>query len=322
MESFVIVSVWYNKDKFIFNTSVYPFLHNIEYHNNIYNYIVYYFIEEDCDIPNIPSIQFIDFKKMFKEYTYLINKENKVGNKIDIMKLILIKECEKINYNYILYMDMDCEIINFDIKKIKNNKRFIEPFFDESMETLCKEYLDVDIDFDFYIENYAFLLNKDNKKIDEINFKNKGSNNICWVYKQYVKIIYQYYYEKKNYIFPKLFEDLEFENSIDISFERGHSWKIQNNFKKEIYVYNRTKKPVYQKVLCELYYNILDKDVKEVRKKIITLLELDYKFIEKFNWSNSLQKDVNLYGVLKDRWSEKEIKKLNDLIFFKKIIVY
>merc|ERR1711916_112426 len=267
-ESFTIVSLWYNKDKFIFNTSSYPFLHNIEYHNNTYNYIVYYFMEEECEIPVIPTIQFINFKNIFGDYVDLINGENNIGNKIDIMKLALIKECEKINYKYILYMDMDCEVLNFDIEKIKNNKRFIEPFFDKSTKTFYKDCLDIALNFDFYIENYAFLLNKENKKTVEIDFKYKGNKNICWVYKEYVKIIYRYY-ENKNYIFPELVEDLKFQNSFDIGFERGDSWKPENNFKKDRYNYNRIKKPVYQRVLYELYINILRNDVKEVRKKII-----------------------------------------------------
>merc|ERR1711916_355623 len=117
-----------------------------------------------------------------------INGENNIGNKIDIMKLALIKECEKINYKYILYMDMDCEVLNFDIEKIKNNKRFIEPFLDKSTKTFYKDCLDIALNFDFYIENYAFLLNKENKKTVEIDFKYKGNKNILKLFIGIMKI--------------------------------------------------------------------------------------------------------------------------------------
>lgn len=328
MSSFAIVSVWYHKNEFVFNTLSYPFLHNIQYHATKYNYVLLYLIEDETNItlPKNDNVIYINFKTLFNMYMDDILKFKHKSNKIDFIKNTIIKECQKINYDYILCMDMDCEIINIDTNKILHDNKFITFFYDTSIKTLKEKRSTF---LNSYIENYAFLINKNN--LDNIiNFKNEifkteiESN--CFIYEQFVNFVINYYKEKLKFIFPDIYSkqiELPYQ-PITIKFERGGSWFDNNITNKQTQIiYNMNKKPIYKRDKHELYISIIYSEIEEIIITIKKFIELEYDFKSCFHWSNSLQSYVNLYGVLIDRIDN--IKNLNEILkldFHKNVIKF
>lgn len=308
-----IIFVWYNENKFVFNNYVYPFIHNMEYLSTKYNIHLVYYIEKNIIIPKYQNIKLYDFNIYFKDYIKYVTQYQKVSNKIDIMKLIVLSNYSVLNIeNDILLMDFDCEIIN--INPIKYD---IEPFFDGNIKYLM--YGDYDKEYDSYIENYAVRINKNGEKWFKENlFFNMGDKEThSDVFVIYVNLIIKYYKEKLYFIFPKLYNDLIFNNSIKIILSRGESWTLKNivvnNPNIHVpYLYNKNIKPIYFREYDELYRYILFENDK-LYDKIMTFKNRNYNFDLLFKYSNKKNFCIlPLIDILKEHIKDKNL--LNDLI--------
>ncbi|QKE44474.1 hypothetical protein Yalta_027 [Yalta virus] len=326
MDSFVIISVWYHPNKFVFNTHKYPFLHNIQYHATKYKYVLLYFIEDESDIsiPTDDNVTYINFKTEFASHFKTASSFIHKANKIDFMKNILIQECKNINFDYILCMDMDCEITDIDEPKLLKEDKFITFFYDASTKLLKLKRSNF---LDSYIENYAFLIN--NKIFNEdVNFRNEifktelESN--CFMYEQFLNFIIDYYKKEVQFNFPLSCRETVLPTQpITIKFERGGSWRDDRNHEIKKYVYNMNKRPIYGRDREELYLAILTNKTDKIIDLLKDFIYLEYDFESLFQWSNSLQSYVNLYGIIIDRVRDiNKFNQISSLDFPKKIIKF
>jgi len=324
-EKFAIVSVWYHKNKFVYNNCVYPFWHNVQYHSKKYDYIVLYYIE-DMSRVIMPTpqpderIKLINYADMFiGDVDINMSRLRKKANKIDYMKLKVIFNAADFNYEHVLLMDFDCNIVaDFDMEKAAASKFYIEPYYDASIK--FKYSLTTNNMFDSYIENYAALINCNNvffHPIQCVNVHVDKENGNCYMLAQYIQIVQLYYCTFHEYSLPNRYEDLTLDNSILLSYNRGSSWYKEVDCCNYDYIYNANEKPeFYQEPLTrQLYCMLLKKNENEAKKIILQLKELNYEFRQKFEWSNSLQKTTNVLGVIMDRYENFNLTGVEFIMF-------
>ncbi|AUF81584.1 ac112 [Malacosoma neustria nucleopolyhedrovirus] len=310
-KKFAIVSVWYHENKFVYNNCVYPFWHNVQYNSKKYDYIVLYYIEDMSEVI-LPSlrpderIKLINYADMFiGDVSVNMNRLRNKANKIDYMKLKVIFNATDFDYEHVLLMDFDCNIVaDFNMEKASVSKFYIEPYFEPNIKfkyTLARNNM-----FNSYIENYATLINCNNvffHPIQCVNVHVDKENGNCYMFAQYIQIVQLYYCIFHEYSLPNRYEDLTLDNSILLSYNRGNSWNNEAINCNYDYIYDANEKPAFDRepLTRQLYYMLLNKNETEAKKIIFQLKELNYDFREKFEWSNSLQNTTNVLGVIMDR---------------------
>jgi hypothetical protein len=323
---FAIVSVWYHKNKFVYNDYIYPFWHNVQYHSKKYDYIILYYIE-DASTVVLPTqrpderITLINYDNMFiGDASANLSRLKKKANKIDYMKLKVIFNAPEFNYEHLLLMDFDCTIVSdFNMERVSMSKFYIEPYYDANVKF---KYSLMNKLFDSYIENYATLINCNNvffHPIQCVNVHVDKENGNCYMLAQYIQIVQLYYCIFHEYSLPNRYEDLTLDNSILLSFHRGNSWHVgADEFAREYdYVYSADEKPAFDKepLTHQLDRMLLTDNKNEAKKIIFQLKDLNYDFRQKFKWSNSLQRKTNVLGVIMDRCKTFDLTDIEFIMF-------
>ncbi|AKN80962.1 hypothetical protein [Lonomia obliqua multiple nucleopolyhedrovirus] len=310
-KKFTLLFVWYHMYRFIFNTDMFPFWHNVQYHAKRFNCVILYCIERNEDalkLPKLKNVTFINFKTNFPaHYAHSVQNITKQAGKIDYMKLCAMLNPVLLNvkYSHLQLMDMDCVVQNVSWSKLFNRSYCYEPFYDSTMKTLSR--------LDSYLENYATLIRTKfvykNSKI--LNAYKSDLLTICVdnnyvLYKFYIDMIIDVYLQCYGYKMPESIENVTLSTSIKMSFRRGNSWQLDiEALPAYDYIYNSNTKPIFKQFnLCqELYLLILnyEGDATHIYQIIEKLKRLNYNFSSKFDWSNQLQCYVNIYGVICDR---------------------
>ncbi|AVA31132.1 ac112/ac113 [Oxyplax ochracea nucleopolyhedrovirus] len=313
-DKLALLFVWYHKQNFILNTHKFPFWHNIQYHSKHFDCIVVYCVENDKELtlPTFENVTFVNFKKNFSShYDYSVKEIINLACKIDYMKMCLILNVDllKTNYEYLQLMDMDCIVKNIYWNRLYDGKYCFEPFYDKTISNLIG--FKFNYNFDSYIENYATLIRVKLMDLNEIFFEfykqqlfvikaNKNSD----LYENYIKFVRSVYFNLYNFKFPDESGNLKLLPCVDMEFRRGGSWKDEIIKPLYDYVYDYNVKPEFPKfdLCCKIYRMILfETDLNKIYLVIKKLKDLNYDFSSQFEWSNSLQCNVNLYGVLCDR---------------------
>ncbi|ANF29684.1 ORF_36 [Catopsilia pomona nucleopolyhedrovirus] len=321
---FALLFVWHHDNQFVCNTHTFPFWHNIQYHSREFDCILVHCIENDNGDNNkrVQTLAFeniisIDFKQNYrKAYNDCIKKTKRRACKIDWMKLIIMLDPQSLNvpYEYLLLMDMDCVVQSIDWRALFTRNYCYEPFYDSSVDVLYATKRNDCANFDSYLENYATLI-RTKQVLKHESYLNLHRANVLAdtgdynssLFKQYIKMICNIYFDVYNYKIPQLYKDLTLTPCVSLSFRRGGSWKIKRlDWPRYDYVYNYNVKPsFFETNLCrQLYALILTSSnvTDDVYAAIENLKRLNYDFSSKFEWSNSLQCYVNVYGVLCDRY--------------------
>lgn len=306
------MSVWYNKDKFIYNSTCHPFWHNILYYSQYYTYYVLYYVdnESSAKIPTVGPVKFINFKKYPESKN--MPKLKHVMNKIDYMKLQFIFNSHIVPETFVLLMDMDCQLSECNkikLEKLMKIQYHLTPYTDPSTKLLYRpmsSYDDYNNSFDSYIENYATFINKTKpffKPWHGVGVRVEGETNQFFMHAQYLQIVQLYMGICHQYALPTLYSDYKIASPIKVTFHRGSSYS-EKNLNEYKYEYDYRKPAVFGKrsLTDELYLALISKkDHDTIKRMLHTLHRLGYNFQTKFQWSNSLQSDVNVCGVIEDR---------------------
>lgn len=308
---FAIMSVWYNKNKFIYNTTVYPFWHNVLHHSQFHKYYVLYYVDDETftSFSNTERVTFINFKK--HESSVYMDKLKLPANKIDYMKLQFILNSDMVPEKYVLLMDMDCQMMwnSINITDIRNTKYRLNLYTDKSTKLLYEPQLSMDIyknSFNSYIENYATLINKDNgffKPYHGVTVRVQDETNNHYMYQQYLQIVQLYMCIFHQYAIPKRLVDYKLDdNIVPLTYHRGGSYTM---FKHEyIYEYDYKQRPQFglpsltTKLKRIVLHEVRPEEIKQLLRE---LYRLKYNFQNKFEWSNSAQCYTNVCGFLNDR---------------------
>lgn len=326
-----LVFVWSHSNALPYNTDKYPFLHNIQYHGAHCGYkcIVLYDVTTELLEPSsfmaIDNVQWVPFKCVYPEqYRHYTRNMLKRACKIDYMKMCVVLMPQLLNActDTLLLMDMDCVVKKVNWQRFASSQYCLEPFFDATVNCLIKSLYNIQneyFSFDSYLENYAVLVHtnlimtdqrcktlfdKYRHRLTQATFR--GVTN-CDVYKFYINFIVELYSVCYNYQMPQKYVDLELQltPSVEVSFKRGNSWSEINRstVKMYDYVYDYRQKPQFrEESLCsELYRLILSGKVSQIHDMLRRLKKLNYNFANRFEWSNTLQCYVNVYGVICDR---------------------
>lgn len=328
------MSVWYNKDKFIYNSTCHPFWHNILYYSQYYTYYVLYYVENESSakIPAVGPVKFINFKN----YPESKNMERlkHVMNKIDYMKLQFIFNSHIIPETFVLLMDMDCQLAecyNIKLDKFKKIQYYLTPYTDPSTKHLYRPMSNYDKyrnSFDSYIENYATFINKTKpffRPWHGVDVRVEGETNQFFMYAQYIQIVQLYMVINHQYALPASYSEYKIANPLKLTFHRGSSY-FEENFDQYKYEYDYRKPAVFGEpsLTKKLYIAIISQqDHNTIKSMLHTLRRLGYNFKSKFEWSNSLQSDVNVCGVIEDRcvddvFDYKGVEFVRPLIMFKR----
>lgn len=311
MKDFALVSVWYHKNKFIYNTTCYPFWHNILYHAQFYKYYVLYYVEQECavNIPYAGPVKFINFRQHSASQNMCKLKE--VYNKIDYMKLQFLFNCDIVTEKHLLLMDMDCQLTSLviDEDRIRSNKYFLTPYIEPKCKYLHEPRSPFDHhcnSFNSYIENYAVLINKNNDFFDNhhgVSVTVENETNEFFMHAQYIQIVILYMCIRHQYAMPTLLANYNIESVVPLTLYRGASYdKFRDEY---VYEYDYRKPAEFGKPsLTKLLYRAILSNVcqDELKLMLHNLKRLGYDFKSKFEWSNSLQCKVNVYGCIEDRY--------------------
>ncbi|QHB21759.1 ac113 [Artaxa digramma nucleopolyhedrovirus] len=319
-----IVFVWFHRDQFVYNTYEFPFWHNVQHHALHHKCYLLYYIENDNKqqlVNEMSSSSLAPRTNVCQQNLILVNfkltrhasamrqiDDDNVACKIDYMKLQVLLDKRLIeNEKILLVMDMDCVVRKIYTKAISVSERYLEPFFDRSVNRLYNRTSRMD--FDSYIENYAVLINRNYPFLTSFQkfeivlptAKDKHLPN-NYIYSQYLLMVHLYYTIFHNFSFPDNVKKLQYVNSVDLTYNRGGSWKseIVQRYK---YDYDVAVEPIFGNVcLCtQIYMAILHKDVQKIDQLIEELRNKKYNFCSRFNWSNSKQQYTNMAGVLIDK---------------------
>lgn len=309
MSDFAIVSVWYHKNEFIYNTTRCPFWHNILYHSQFYKYYVIYYLEDDSffNTLNVGPVKFINFKNF--EASKNIARLKRAANKIDYIKLHVVLNSDIVPETHLLLMDMDCQIqsTGVDMKRLQNNKYRLTPYTDPSVPTLYFDlsYDDEMISFNSYLENYAVLINKTRKffkNYHTVSVRIEGETNDHFMFAQYLQIIQLYFCIFHQYALPPLVKEYNIKDVIPLKFNRGGSYfKHKMEY---VYEFNFREPAVFNSptLTYQLYMELIsNKNEEKIKTLLHELRRLKYDFNSEFVWSNSLQCDVNVCGCIEDR---------------------
>ncbi len=316
-----LVSVWYNKDKFIYNTTCNPFWHNILYYSQYFKYYILYYVENESSakIPTAEGpVKFINFKNYPESKN--VTKLKHVMNKIDYMKLQFIFNSDIVPETFVLLMDMDCQLTTAAELKMDNLKKvkqqyYLTPYTDSSTKFLYRpmsNYVKYGNSFDSYIENYATFINKTQpffKPWHGVDIRVENETNQFFMYAQYLQIVQLYMSIFHQYALPAMFDDYRILNPIQLTFHRGSSYKEDYYYEDEYkYEYDYRKPAVFgkQSLTDKLYVALISgrQDHKIIKYMLHNLYRLSYNFQSKFRWSNSLQCYVNVCGVIEDRCND------------------
>lgn len=301
MASTSLLFVWHHKNNWIFNSYKYPFLHNILYHSSMYNtYVVYYVENPKEPIIHDGNVTYIDFQYVFPEFLSIIDNFEEKSNKIDMMKIICSGNFSRFCYtDYLLMMDMDCEIVG----KIKNSPQYdVEPYFDAGNSRLMQ--YDFGNIMDSYIENYALLISSNGStKLQRLIITDVFRENVSWVYEKYINFIIHLFRTDYNMDMPEIFNNNLLDiNTYKINFCRGQSWNLPDDKLEIAYsIVDPKLKPIYYDEYHYLYVLILRKNIPEIEKIVLSFHARKYNFSHIFRWSNSEQRNVNIFGVIQDR---------------------
>ncbi|ACH69504.1 hypothetical protein PsunGV_gp154 [Pseudalatia unipuncta granulovirus] len=330
---FALVSVWYNKDKFIYNTTCHPFWHNILYYSQYFKYYVLYYIENESEakIPPVGPVKFINFKDYAESKN--VSKLKHVMNKIDYMKLHFIFNSKIVPETFVLLMDMDCQLSechNLKFDKLKNIQYYLTPYTDSSTKCLYRpmsSYDKYENSFDSYIENYATFINKTKPFFQPwhgVDIRVENETNQFFMYAQYLQIVQLYMGIFHQHALPTLYKNYKISNPIKLTFHRGSSYRGENDDEYK-YEYDYRKPAIFgkQSLTHQLYIAIISEEDQETIKNMLhNLHRLGYNFESKFHWSNSLQCDVNVCGVIEDRCVKKNKFDYTGVEFVKPIKMY
>ncbi|AAF44561.1 hypothetical protein FPV217 [Fowlpox virus] len=291
-----LVYVWYHDSVFVPDSLYYPFLSNFRFNSKYRSCHVFYYINntDNLRIPeNEYNQDFIDFKTVFPEdmatLTVLPNK----AQKIDFMKLSILFKGHRIlnTKSDILLLDFDCHIKTIG-KMIYN----VEPFY-------CKKtkYLYVggqNDEQDSYIENYATRIDEVGSRrlydiFTRLDFHPGKSKTNSYVYMIYVSMIIEYFKVYHNYIFPTLCENVYLESSVDMSYSRGSTWKIDiSNLDDDSLWIIKYSKPFNKAIKDEIQDCIHNKNFSVFYT--IVLKELNLPFDKDIFWLNDKQRNGTL----------------------------
>ncbi|AJK91784.1 ORF123 [Spodoptera frugiperda granulovirus] len=325
---FAIVSVWYNKNKFIYNTAIHPFWHNVLYNSLFHKYYVLYYVEDET-FTNFASkhVTFINFKN--HESSVHMNQLKLPANKIDYMKLQFILDSDMVPEKYVLLMDMDCQMQwnSIDIDGIRNTKYRLNLYTDKSTKLLYHPLFNMDNyknSFNSYIENYATLINKDNpffKPYHGVAVRVHDETNNHYMYQQYLQIVQLYMCIFHQYAIPKYLEDYKLDdNIVPLTFHRGGSYMTYKHEYKYEYDYRERPRFGMPTLTTKLNHKITDKALDQIKELLFELHRLDYNFQSKFDWSNSKQCYTNVCGYIQDRCKEfdfSDVEFVKPIKFFK-----
>ncbi|AQQ80398.1 ORF131 [Betabaculovirus altermyunipunctae] len=311
---FALLSVWYHKNQFIFNSTSHPFWHNILYHSQHHKYYVLYYVEDDSNvrIPYAGPVKFLNFKE--HPASSNLKKLTHVTNKIDYMKLQFIFDSGMVSEKHVLLMDMDCQLASssVDVDRIHRSKYYLTPYTDMKTKRLYEEassFDDYNNSFNSYVENYATLINKNNeffRPCHGVSVRVDDETNHFYMYAQYLQIVQLYMCIFHQYALPPLSRDYNIKTPIPMSFNRGASYYEHRNEYKYEFDYRQPARFNRQPLTHVLYMAILqEKPIKLVKRILLELHRLGYDFGSRYRWSNTLQSDVNVCGCIQDRYRKK-----------------
>lgn len=351
-----IIYIWANKTAFIYNEKKFPFLQNIISHavsGRSIHIIVHQLANlEQLDksikelnskllLANIKNIYIHQLEKLFSDQPKLImlvsnilkDCKSSLANPIDLIKVMVGANLEKLNLKQALLADMDC-IIPENIM-LHAHSLNVFPLLDKarSFRKVCGT-------LDCYIENgFSLILDPKNALFNEIlaevsakdlDYFHKNPNDA--VYSIYVEKLIQHFTkssEKNEHLMKKyrLFSDLEPSVKIEltqlegIKYDRGASWhekekKVSNTMP---LVFMAGAQPVYPLELNKLKNDILSCQLDDVRLLLEKLLKKGWDANEAFEWINELQKQENVLYYLIEHHSGAEgenLKTISDIIVF------
>ncbi|CCA61435.1 hypothetical protein AV955_gp078 [Diadromus pulchellus ascovirus 4a] len=297
MEDFLIVSVWYHERRFVLNTASHPFRHNAEHHAIRFKYAVLYFVSSGEEFQS-DTLLCLNMRRVLPTKCSIMDDAGvSPANKIDFMKMCVVEHCfELFDESYVLLMDFDCCVPDFDPRRLAESDRFIEPFFDPSIG-----YLKVS-SHDSYIENYAVLVRRGRRhRVEFASYTGceRPESNSC-LYAKWVAMIIDHYRDSHGFVFPATYVDLRFKNTFLLEFERGGSWmRIPNE--PDVDDYDVAEPPVFGRTVTMLYRTILSEQEDEVKEFLVSMRRRGYDFGRPFQWSNKDQRLVNVRGCIADR---------------------
>ncbi|ABQ52063.1 hypothetical protein SlGVgp120 [Spodoptera litura granulovirus] len=311
MDKFAIVSVWYHKNEFIYNTKKFPFWHNVLYNSTQYKYYIVHHVESEITLPQCENIQFVSFDEVCPRHE--MHRLQNVVNKINYMKLMVLFNPNFATEERLLLMDMDCNIVRVDQLRLLRSPLYLEPFFNPICEQLYEYRSSYDAyrnSFDSYVEMYAMLINKRNRffqPMHGVNVVTDNETNEFFMISQYMNILQLYMCMFHNYPLPHNVCDINIPKCIVLTFSRNHSFSLHNkddalNLCSDIHT-----PPVFQDVNCYLRRLISAKDpnkIEEITRILHTLRTFSYNFTSIFASSDIQDSYVNLYGYLVENYGD------------------
>ncbi|WP_033227238.1 hypothetical protein [Rickettsiella massiliensis] len=344
-----IIYIWVNKTEFIYNTKDFPFLQNIISHavsgRNIH-IIIYQSSNLDQLDKNIQGLQtnllsanlkniyiyklealFSNQPELVQLVSNLLENCKSLANPIDLVKVMIGANLEKLKLNQGLLADMDCiipENIILDTPSLS-----IFPLIDEKLE-FERDYAGI---INCYIENgFSLVFHRKNKVFNEI-LNEIIAKNLDYFYEKPNDAVYSIYVEKLIQYFTKSeeindqlmkkyrqFSDLpesvkiELANPLqDIIYMRGGSWgeKTKNAAKQNIpLVFMAGSQPVYPFELDNLSTNVLFHRLDNALLLLKKLVKKGWDVNEKLEWINDLQEKESIVYHLLERNSKVQGDKL------------
>lgn len=344
-----IIYIWVNKTEFIYNTKDFPFLQNIISHavsgRNIH-IIIYQSsnldkldkniqgLQADLSSANLKNIYIYKLEELFSNQPELVQLASNLlencgslANSIDLVKVMIGANLEKLKLNQGLLADMDCiipENITLDTPSLS-----IYPLIDKDIK-FERDYIDI---INCYIENgFSLVFHEKNKVFNEI-LNEITAKNLDYFYKKPNDGVYSIYVEKLIQYFTKSkeingqlmekyrkFSDLpepakiELANQLEnIAYMRGSSWseKTKNAEKENIpLVLIEGFQPVYPSELYSLGTHVLFNQLDEAFLLLEKLVKKGWDVNVEFEWINALQEKESIVYYLLERNSQVQGDKL------------